>query len=375
MLYIIRVVIHAIMIHIKKYYTYLLPKLPLTPSIQVASKTLAENPKCTCLVLLKHGLFTWGATAEESYNMHIQAVSLVEQLISKTQHPALSIRPIVAPSKQFTDRVLTTLRGLFKEMSGNDKYWIVSQHVDAKQVFLFAQSEQVVEWSQMGTITPDHVIRTKAKPLVVRGLVESRFYSSHYDDLDAETPEGDAKLREYLETQLEGYCQQYFAYFEANNARVHGIKQMLDPLPRVLLVEHFGLITVGRGKKETQISGDIYTHTVPTLLSSMSLGNGKFEPASEADLFDCEYWSLEQAKLGKPSTQTRHGGLHYRGMFRHWTRHCEEVLGEWVSCVCGGYRGYSCGGGHEGTTSKLWPAYGAWPSGGCDHGAAGRAGV
>lgn len=73
-------------------------------------------------------------------------------------------------------------------------------------------------------------------------------------------------------------------------------KVELDPLPRVLLVEHVGLICLGRTHKACAISCDIYCHTVPTLLSALASG-GSYKPASLSDLFDCEYWSLEQAKL------------------------------------------------------------------------------
>ena len=71
---------------------------------------------------------------------------------------------------------------------------------------------------------------------------------------------------------------------------------MLDPLPRVALVPGLGLFGLGRSRKDARIAADLVESAVATITNAEAIG--RFESISEADMFDMEYWSLEQAKLG-----------------------------------------------------------------------------
>src|SRR6185312_11234169 len=125
-------------------------------------------------------------------------------------------------------------------------------------------------WAQRGVATPDHVIRTKRFPLVASGD---------------------------LEAALADYGEAYRGYFERNNARVGGTRTPLDPLPRLIAVAGLGLVGVGKSAADAAIAADIAENWAETLLDAEAVG--RFEPVGEADTFDMEYWSLEQAKLGK----------------------------------------------------------------------------
>src|SRR5258706_8114 len=92
------------------------------------------------------------------------------------------------------------------------------------------------------------------------------------------------------------YGEYYKGYFDRNNARVGGIKTILDPMPRVVLVPGVGLFGLGRSKKDAKIAADLAEAAVATITDADAVG--RFEPLPESDLFDVEYWSLEQAKLG-----------------------------------------------------------------------------
>src|SRR5207245_5258524 len=89
----------------------------------------------------------------------------------------------------------------------------------------------------------------------------------------------------------------YHAYFARHNARQHSPKRELDPMPRVILVPGLGLFGLGRTARDARIAADIAESTVETVTEAEAIG--RFESVSEADLFDIEYWSLEQAKLGE----------------------------------------------------------------------------
>ena len=91
-------------------------------------------------------------------------------------------------------------------------------------------------------------------------------------------------------------AKRYKDYFARNNARVGGIKTMLDPSPRVVLVPGVGLFGLGRSKKDARVAADLAEAAIATIGDAEAVG--RFEPLPEADLFDVEYWSLEQAKLG-----------------------------------------------------------------------------
>ena len=95
---------------------------------------------------------------------------------------------------------------------------------------------------------------------------------------------------------MKAFIAHYQAYFARQNARVGGIKKPLDPLPRVALVPGLGLFGLGRSKKDARIAADLAECAVETITDAEAIG--RFESISEAEMFDMEYWSLEQAKLG-----------------------------------------------------------------------------
>jgi len=144
---------------------------------------------------------------------------------------------------------------------------------------------RLADWARRGVATPDHVIRTKAHPLV----------------LPAAPAAGDAAALEAwsaaLAPALEAYAADYRACFERQNARVGGIKKPLDPLPRVVAIPGLGLVGIGKAAADAAVTADIAETWATTLLAAESIG--RFEPVGEDDTFDMEYWSLEQAKLGK----------------------------------------------------------------------------
>ena len=244
-------------------------------------------------MLINHGLFTFGKSAKESYDRHIHAVTLAEEYIDK--QPLKPLTALTGPALKADENVLLNalapvLRGLYKEQSGKD--WVLHHRVDANAK-AFASSEECETWSQIGTATPDHVIRTKQKPLLLN--------LQQWQDHD--------KLREETLQALNGYCESYHQYFEDNKSAKGVDKTELDQLPRVLLVAGLGLVTIGKTVKETGISADIYQHTIDIIHKSFSVG--EYKPLEPSDLFDMEYWSLEQAKLGKSKAPILQGKVVY----------------------------------------------------------------
>ncbi|MEK9629346.1 MAG: bifunctional aldolase/short-chain dehydrogenase [Nitrospinota bacterium] len=269
---------------------YIMPGFALA---KAAAEVYEKDKNVEGLMLINHGLFTFGSTAKESYDRHINAVTKAEEYIAEKQPKALT--PLEGPAvsageKNILNALAPMLRGLYEQKSG--KSWVVHHRKDEKAK-AFASSQECVTWSQVGTATPDHVIRTKQKPLL----------------LNLKQWQEEVELREEVTSALETYYENYHQYFKTNKDAKGVDKTELDPLPRVILVAGLGLLTIGKTVKETKISADIYQHTIDIIHKSFSVGD--YAPLKSDDLFDMEYWSLEQAKLGKSKAPALQGKVAY----------------------------------------------------------------
>jgi NAD(P)-dependent dehydrogenase (short-subunit alcohol dehydrogenase family) len=148
------------------------------------------------------------------------------------------------------------------------------------EILAYVNGKEIDRYSQQGPVTPDHAIRTKGWPLVVPAPEAGR--------LDAF--KNDAKAA------LDKFTADYHAYFDRHNAKQVTKRKKLDPVPRVVLVPGLGLFGVGNTSKDARIAADLAETTVEVVSDAEQLG--RYESIPEADIFDIEYWSLEQAKLG-----------------------------------------------------------------------------
>ncbi|MCA3261412.1 MAG: bifunctional aldolase/short-chain dehydrogenase [Telmatospirillum sp.] len=246
-----------------------------------AGEVAAAHPKADGLVLHKHGIFAWGATAQESYDRMIELVSLTEARLAKAGRKVFAAAPLPAKLASAAE-IAPLIRGVLALPSGDGRYKrFVLDLRTSPAVMNFVNGAEVNRYARAGVITPDHVIRTKGKPMVVAAPAAGA--------LDA--------FAESLRAARAAYDAEYRAYFEAHNKRVGGIKKILDTSPRVVLVPGIGAFCAGATAKDAKIAGDLIENAAATIADAEALGT--FESVSEADLFDVEYWSLEQAKLGK----------------------------------------------------------------------------
>jgi NAD(P)-dependent dehydrogenase (short-subunit alcohol dehydrogenase family) len=132
-----------------------------------------------------------------------------------------------------------------------------------------------------GVLTPDHVIRTKNYPLF----------------LDLADKADESALAAGIAEKVGAYAAAYDACFAAQVAAKGVTRVKLDPLPRVVLVPGLGIIGVGGSAKAARIAADIAEHAVLAKVAGAAVG--PYRELDAASIFDMEYWSLEQAKLGK----------------------------------------------------------------------------
>ena len=207
------------------------------------------------MVLLNHGLFSFGLTARASYERMIELITLAENYLKAKNAwnvpaaivpvPAVSLRQELAALRREVSRVAAAPM-------------ILSAQVDSA----FARRADLATISQRGPATPDHVIRTKRVPLIGRDVA--------------------------------AYAGSYKEYFAKHT---DGKRTMLDPAPRVILDPDLGLCTIGRTAKDARIVAEIYAHTADIIQRATALKQWEAIPAR--DIFDVEYWDLEQAKLRK----------------------------------------------------------------------------
>ncbi len=263
------------------------PVVPyIMPGFALAKKALEvyrENPNCEGLILLRHGIFSFGETARESYERMIALVSLAEGRLTvgtgKIERMTLP-KALASPSE-----IAPILRGKCAPMSakGEHRHIIATYRTD-NSIKAYVDGKELTRYSQVGPVTPDHVIRTKPKPLIVP--------APEVGKLSAWITEVDKRLASYQ--------AEYRAYFDRQNNSLEKAKIPLDPMPRVILVRGLGLFGLGDSMGAASIAADLAEATISVVSASERLG--KFQSILESDVFDVEYWSLEQAKLGKLKT-------------------------------------------------------------------------
>jgi rhamnose utilization protein RhaD (predicted bifunctional aldolase and dehydrogenase)/NAD(P)-dependent dehydrogenase (short-subunit alcohol dehydrogenase family) len=261
------------------YVPYVMPGFGLA---KAAAQVFDADPSVEGLMLVKHGIFSFGADARESYERMIALVTAAEQWLAANRKPA-SIRARLPARPAPLADVAPIVRGACSLPDGNsDGTWkrFILDFRGSDAVTNFVNGAEVARYGQAGVVTPDHNIRIKNRPLVVAA------------------PENGA-LADFgasVRASVASYADRYRDYFDRNNARAGGIKTMLDPMPRVVLVPGLGLFGLGRSKKDAKVAADLAEAAVATIADAEAVG--RFEPLPESDLFDVEYWSLEQAKLG-----------------------------------------------------------------------------
>jgi NAD(P)-dependent dehydrogenase (short-subunit alcohol dehydrogenase family) len=149
----------------------------------------------------------------------------------------------------------------------------------APEILAYVNGAELAAYSQRGVVTPDHIIRTKNRPLVLPAPETGK--------LDAFA----ASMREAVDK----FSAEYDAYFARENAAVGNTKAKLDSSPRVVLVPGVGLFGLGRTAKDAAIAADLAENTVKVITDAEAIG--RYHPLPESELFALEYWSLEQAKL------------------------------------------------------------------------------
>ena len=248
---------------------------------KAAAEVFEQDPKVEGLILHKHGIFTFGATAREAYERMIEMVSLAESRLRQGRpivfQPRKRAEPVAAASE-----IAPIIRGAAAvppETAGAEPTRFVMTFRTGPEILAYVNGAELPAYSQRGVVTPDHIIRTKNKPLAL-------------------PPPEAGKLEEFaleVKNAVADFASGYDWYFARENTAVGGTKTKLDSSPRVVLVPGVGLFGLGRTAKDAHMAADLAENTVRVVTDAEAIGI--YEPLPESDLFALEYWSLEQAKL------------------------------------------------------------------------------
>jgi rhamnose utilization protein RhaD (predicted bifunctional aldolase and dehydrogenase)/NAD(P)-dependent dehydrogenase (short-subunit alcohol dehydrogenase family) len=270
------------------FVPYLMPGFGLAKK---AIEVFERSRPSMGLVLGKHGIVTFGDDAREAYERMIEIVSVAEDFIARNSKPRVvvttwreaetvaAVAPIVRGAcSQKDEMVEGAFRRLVLDFRGGE-------------TILSALQSDLSALSQGGVVTPDHVIRTKSRPLVLPHPSVGTL-----DDFSRAARESAA-----------AFAADYHDYFTRHNKRAGGGKHALDSLPRVVLVPGLGLFGLGHTKRDAVIAADIAEEWIAAVSDAERIG--RFESIAEAEIFDCEYWPLEQAKLGARITPPLAGSI------------------------------------------------------------------
>jgi rhamnose utilization protein RhaD (predicted bifunctional aldolase and dehydrogenase)/NAD(P)-dependent dehydrogenase (short-subunit alcohol dehydrogenase family) len=265
------------------------PKVGVVPYImpgfllaKAAAEVFEADPAVEGLVLIKHGVFSFGDDAREAYERMIAIVGQAEERLARGRKSVFVPAKLPAALAAAAE-IAPVLRGACAlpdpATPGIYKRFVLDFRA-GRSIFNFVNGAELARYGQAGVATPDHTIRTKNYPLIVPPPEPG-----HLDQFARSVREA-----------VERFVTEYHAYFTHHNAGSAVKKRELDPIPRVILVPGLGLFGLGRSARDAAVAADLAESWVETVTDAEAIG--RFQSISEAEMFEIEYWSLEQAKLG-----------------------------------------------------------------------------
>ena len=249
---------------------------------KAAAATFDKNSKVEGLILDKHGIFSFGDSAKESYERMIGLVSRAEERLKKNRKAVFATAQL--PQQVPPNGVIAPfVRGAcsLKNDGGEGAHrQMILDYRSSDAILNFINGAELQRYGASLVTTPDYTIRTKNWPLILP--------APQAGSVDA--------FRQAAQGAVSAYIDNYKKYFARHNARFGGGKKMVDPLPRIALVPGLGLYGLGRSAKDARIAADLAEAAISAITDAEAIG--RFESISETDMFDVEYWPIEQAKLG-----------------------------------------------------------------------------
>ncbi|HEY8466300.1 MAG TPA: bifunctional aldolase/short-chain dehydrogenase [Solirubrobacterales bacterium] len=256
---------------------YIRPGFTLAKQV---GEAVRANPKLRAVLLAKHGLVTWGESAEESYAETLRVINKAAEFVNERTAGAPRFDgPAPGASALSDERRRELLREILPSLRGavsSERAKVLC--VDTSPAVLeLVGSAAAPEVTQVGAACPDHLVHTKRRPLWIEFDPEREGADELVERIAAKAAEFRADDEEYFRR-----------YADEDTPRA-------DPDARVVLIQHVGLVGVGTNAKRAALSRDLYHRAIEVMAGAHALGG--FVSLDDKESFDVEYWPLELYKL------------------------------------------------------------------------------
>jgi rhamnulose-1-phosphate aldolase/alcohol dehydrogenase len=232
---------------------------------RLVADAVRAHPEARLVLLAKHGLVTWGETAEEAYRSTLEAINraaayTAERTAGAAPFGGAAVEP-AADAEALLQELLPAIRGAVS--------------VDGPRILQVDTSPEALEFacgadspalSQVGAACPDHLVHTRRRPVFVEAGGDVR-----------------ARIAEWQREEA--------AFFEHHR----DTESFGDPSPRVIVLQGIGLVSVGRTLKAARLARDLYHRAINVMRDASALGG--FVSLDDEESFAIEYWPLELYKL------------------------------------------------------------------------------
>lgn len=243
---------------------------------------LDENPGIRGIMLGSHGLFTWGDTAFESYINTLEVIEKCAEYLEANygkKGPVFAGQKIESAEKVQREQQAAAIAPVLRGFCASERH-MVGHFTDDSRVLEFINSNDLDRLAPLGTSCPDHFLRTKISPLVLK--------------LDVNEDLSDVKaLKEKLAPEFEAYRKMYAEYY--NSCKHDNSPAMRDANPVIILYPGIGMFSFSKDKQTARVAAEFYTNAINVMKGAEAISSYTSLPRQEA--FNIEYWLLEEAKL------------------------------------------------------------------------------
>lgn len=245
-------------------------------------KCLDDNPGIRGIMLGSHGLFTWGDTAFESYINTLEVIEKCAEYLEANygkKKPVFGGQKIESAGQNQRRKQAAAIAPVLRGFCSSEKH-MAGHFTDDARVLEFINSNDLDRLAPLGTSCPDHFLRTKISPLVLK-LKPNEDIS----DLKA--------LKERLAPEFEAYRNMYAEYY--NSCKHDNSPAIRDANPVIILYPGIGMFSFSKDKQTARVAAEFYTNAINVMKGAEAISEYTSLPRQEA--FNIEYWLLEEAKL------------------------------------------------------------------------------
>lgn len=243
---------------------------------------LDENPGIRGIMLGSHGLFTWGDTAYESYINTLEVIEkcaeYLEENFGKKGH-VFGGQKLESAAPEHRNKQAAAIAPVLRGFCSSERH-MVGHFTDDARVLEFINSNDLDRLAPLGTSCPDHFLRTKISPLVLK--------------LEPNEDLSDIKsLKERLAPEFEAYRKMYAEYYDS--CKHSNSPAIRDANPVIILYPGIGMFSFSKDKQTARVAAEFYTNAINVMKGAEAISSYTSLPRQEA--FNIEYWLLEEAKL------------------------------------------------------------------------------